>query len=649
MKSRARVSRSRSPRSDADNNPVSNFQGTVQLTSNDPELSTPLSYTFSGTNTGTYTFSSLSLRRAGSWTITATQTSTGAPLSGSASVTIVPAQAATLDISYPATTRSGVEQSVTIAAEDAFGNAVTSPSGPVTVASTDSQAQFPDGTTVNLVNGQGSIPVILETAGTWALSASGQGLNGSEPVQVDPGSPASLVISGPSDSITAGMPQTYGVLFKDKAGNLATNFTGQVQVTTSDGQASLQSGSTVAVVNGYASFPVTLKTAGTQTVTVQLASPSLTTSVQTVVSAAEPAQFHVSGVPTTISAASTFYATITAYDAYNNLITSDVDSVTLSSDDPKASLPGTSVDLPGGTGTFPVALETAGADDLVASSATASGESAGILVTPLAPAYLTISSGHSGVEAGASYAFSVTAYDEYGNVATGFTGPVSFGSSDPAAELPSGSAAVLNMGEGTFSAVLKTAGPQTISASILGATISGTSDLIQVVNTTAVALTINGLSGTIFAGATTPFVVAAVNQYGVPVPDYTGTVQLTSPDRSVTISPSTYTFTSQDAGQHKFTAVFRFLSTTLTVSDGVLPAVTADVNVTPATAQGGPFQVDTTSTDSDFTATGSVATDDAGGAVAVWTGLLSPPYGFVDVFAQIYAPGGAAGWPTDPG
>jgi hypothetical protein len=56
----------------------------------------------------------------------------------------------------------------------------------------------------------------------------------------------------------------------------------------------------------------------------------------------------------------------------------------------------------------------------------------------------------------------VTAYDTYGNVATGYAGTVHFTSSDAQATLPANT--TLTNGTGTFSATLKTAGTQSITA-----------------------------------------------------------------------------------------------------------------------------------------------------------------------------------------
>ena len=67
--------------------------------------------------------------------------------------------------------------------------------------------------------------------------------------------------------------------------------------------------------------------------------------------------------------------------------------------------------------------------------------------------------------AGAAGNVTVTAYDAYGNVATGYTGTISFSSSDAQAVLPSSySFATADAGTHTFSITLETAGSQSITA-----------------------------------------------------------------------------------------------------------------------------------------------------------------------------------------
>jgi hypothetical protein len=81
--------------------------------------------------------------------------------------------------------------------------------------------------------------------------------------------------------------------------------------------------------------------------------------------------------------------------------------------------------------------------------------------------------------AGAAFNFTVTALDQFGNVATNYSGAIAFTSSDGKAILPS--LGTLNAGTGSFNATLKTAGKQTITATdTLTTSITGTSGAVTV-------------------------------------------------------------------------------------------------------------------------------------------------------------------------
>src|SRR5262245_64330164 len=72
-----------------------------------------------------------------------------------------------------------------------------------------------------------------------------------------------------------------------------------------------------------------------------------------------------------------------------------------------------------------------------------------------------------------------TAQDQSNNTATGYTGTVHFSSTDGNATLPANS--TLSNGTGSFSATLRTAGFQTLTATdTLSGSVTGTSNAIQV-------------------------------------------------------------------------------------------------------------------------------------------------------------------------
>jgi hypothetical protein len=104
-----------------------------------------------------------------------------------------------------------------------------------------------------------------------------------------------------------------------------------------------------------------------------------------------------------------------------------------------------------------------------------SAAASAIAVQPAAASSLSISGFPTTDTAGTSNSFTVTAYDPYGNVATGYTGTIQFSSSDDQAGMPiSYTFVAADNGTHTFSATLRTAGIQYLKASdIMASAITG--------------------------------------------------------------------------------------------------------------------------------------------------------------------------------
>src|SRR5207248_689123 len=120
--------------------------------------------------------------------------------------------------------------------------------------------------------------------------------------------------------------------------------------------------------------------------------------------------------------------------------------------------------LSNGSGIFNVTLKTSGnrtvtATDSVNGSVT--GTSGTIVVSGGAAVSFTVSS-PSNATAGSAFSFTVTALDQFNNIATGSTAMVHFTSTDTNGTLPADSSLV--NGTGTFAATLTTAGNRTITA-----------------------------------------------------------------------------------------------------------------------------------------------------------------------------------------
>jgi hypothetical protein len=187
--------------------------------------------------------------------------------------------------------------------------------------------------------------------------------------------------------------------------------------------------------------------------------------------------------PTSITAGKTFSITVKAVDDFNNPIPGYTGTVHFTSTDASATLPAdyTFISSDNGTHTFKgVVLRKAGrqqitATDTVISSLTGS---ATIKVNPAAATHFAVSA-PSSVTVGTAFTITVTALDQFGNVATGYRGTVTFTSSDGSAVLP-GNYTFTSADKGThsFSVTLNTVGSQTITAAdTVTTTIQGTASV----------------------------------------------------------------------------------------------------------------------------------------------------------------------------
>jgi MBG domain/MBG domain (YGX type) len=164
--------------------------------------------------------------------------------------------------------------------------------------------------------------------------------------------------------------------------------------------------------------------------------------------------------------------------------------------------------------------------------------------------------GPSSTTAGQSFDLTVTAKDQFNNTATGYTGSVHFTSSDGHVTLPADSPfATADQGVRTFvaSAVLKTSGPQTITATdTANPTVTGTSATITVNPGNATVLVVTAPAALETAGTPFNVTVEARDGYSNTVTAYVGPIHFDITDPKVT--PLTdYTFVpATDHGIHTF-------------------------------------------------------------------------------------------------
>src|SRR5579864_8782159 len=249
---------------------------------------------------------------------------------------------------------------------------------------------------------------------------------------------------------------------------------------------------------------------------------------------------HFSVTPaTTPTAGTSFSFTVTALGASGQTADSYSGTVHFTSTDPQAVLPAAST-VTTVTATFSATLKTAGPQTITATDANSlSGSSTSIPVSPGAATHFSVT-GPSAVSAGVQFLLTVTAFDAFNNIATGYTGMVHFMSSDGQAVLPANSALV--NGTGSFTTILK---------SITNTTITAADSATGSINSMPIMISVVSNAPTHFALATPglattrrpfSFVVTAQDVINNLSAGYSGTVQFTSSDSQAhlpAISPIT--------------------------------------------------------------------------------------------------------------
>src|SRR5207244_1971265 len=165
------------------------------------------------------------------------------------------------------------------------------------------------------------------------------------------------------------------------------------------------------------------------------------------------------------------------------------------------------------------------------------GTQSSITVSPAAASTFIVAGFPSSMTAGIAGTFSVTAKDSFGNTATGYAGTVHFTSSDGQAALPANS--TLTGGTGSFSATLKTAGTQSLTATdTVTSSVMGAQTGITVNPAAASAFAVAGSPSTVTAGTAGTFTVTARDAFGNTATGYAGTVHFTSSDGQAALPAS---------------------------------------------------------------------------------------------------------------
>ncbi|RZB30244.1 MAG: hypothetical protein SRB1_02524 [Desulfobacteraceae bacterium Eth-SRB1] len=271
----------------------------------------------------------------------------------------------------------------------------------------------------------------------------------------------------------------------------------------------------------------------------------------------------VTGITDPVTAGVASDVIVTAYDQYDNIATGYVGTIAFTAPgDPQPVLHADYTFQAGdnGTKTFVggVTLKTAGEQAVTATdtaNAGITGSQTDITVNPAAANTLLVENISDPITAGTASDVKVTAYDEFNNVATGYTGTVAFTSSDDQKVVPADYTFLTgDNGAKTFAGgvTLKTVGEQTVTATdTTTGTITGTQSAITVNPAAASTLTVTGITDPVVAGVASDVIVTAKDEFGNTATGYTGTVAFTSGDTNATL-PGNYPFVGGDSGTKTF-------------------------------------------------------------------------------------------------
>jgi hypothetical protein len=316
------------------------------------------------------------------YTLTATDGSKSA--TATTTVTVGPQAAGSISLSAPATAVSGTAITVTATVKDATGKTATSYTGTVQLTSSDSHAVLPASYAFTAADkGVHAFSVTLKTSGAQSISAQDKNaanVVGTTLVTVASAPATSCAVTGLPTTTPAGGVLGARVTVSDANNNVATGYTGTITVTSSDTAAVLPSPTAFGAADfGTRVLPVTLKTAGSQTVTFADATNNLTCSATVAVTPSSA--ILVVTLPKAANAGTAAVGTVAVFDNFGNAITTYAGTVHFVSSDSAAVLPADIVFTAAQNGTAPISVtfNTRGSQTVTASDQSGSAPGTAIV------------------------------------------------------------------------------------------------------------------------------------------------------------------------------------------------------------------------------------------------------------------------------
>jgi hypothetical protein len=386
---------------------------------------------------------------------------------------------------------AGVASSLAVTAYDRFDNMATGYTGTVRFTSTDAQADLPGDSTFTAQDaGQRAFSnVVLRTAGLRRVTVVDLGnaqLTDDLEVEVASDAADRLVLTGLPEDVEAGAQNRLTLSARDRFGNLVTGYSGTVRFTSTDAQAVLPGDFTFEPGRdaGQYDFPATLRTAGTQSLTVtEQGGTALSVTASTRVAPGAASRLTLALSTTTPAAGQAVDATVTLLDAFDNRASGYRGTVGFEvPGDAQATVPGnyTFTETDAGRRTFSVTFAAARDSVLVVQEPEGARlrADAAVSVRPGLLAALGVARLPGPVVAGQISGFVITARDRYGNVKTDYTGTVETTTTDPnPGTLESHTFTAADRGEYLFRVVLQTAGARTVTFTDAVASVSASDDV----------------------------------------------------------------------------------------------------------------------------------------------------------------------------
>jgi hypothetical protein len=436
------------------------FVGNVNLAlDNNPGNATLAGVTSVPVSLGVAVFTGLSINVIDpGYTLVATGDGVTSP--ASTAINVIPIPPVSLEVSVPPPASVQVYQDfgLTVKVLDQAGVADPDFNGTVTINVPGAPGNLAGPLTVNAVSGIATFSdLTLASIGNYTLQVSSNGppvLTSitAGTINVTAAAAAQLVlVTNPPSTVTAGSPFGFEVEVEDAYGNLAStyngmNLTAALAANGGNANATLGGEVTAAVTNGIAVFngliedqastatgnyQVQVSTTGSNPLTVTTAPFSVTPALAAqLVVQAQP--------PSPVTAGASFSISVAVEDAYGNVETSLTTQVSigLSSDPNNGVLDGTSSVLAtNGVASFKsLSIEKAAVGYVIE----ATGDnlpavtSNSITVTPAAATNLQILvAPPTSIPEGADFGMQIEAEDQFGNLATSFTGDVTIALTNP--------------------------------------------------------------------------------------------------------------------------------------------------------------------------------------------------------------------------